>query len=142
MDKTLLLKAMADENRMKMITLLLQHNYCVRALAGKLEISEAAVSQHLKVLREAGLLAGERKGYFMHYAVKREVLHELAKEMEALAETPRESCSPEQGGCPGKEAAKHHHHNTGDCSDEMKEFCPGHRQEDETHTGPCRCRRS
>lgn len=84
MDKTLVLKAIADETRMKIITLLLQHNYCVRALARKLEISEAAVSQHLKILREAGLLVGEKKGYFMHYDVNRNVLHELQKRLRHL----------------------------------------------------------
>lgn len=59
MDRSLVLKAIADETRMKILTLLLEHNYCVRALARSLELSEAAISQHLKVLREAGLLIGE-----------------------------------------------------------------------------------
>ena len=52
MDRTLVLKAIADETRLKIITLLLRHNYCVRALARKLELSESGVSQHLKVLRK------------------------------------------------------------------------------------------
>ena len=66
MDRMLVLKAIADETRMKILLLLLRHNYCVRALARKLELSEGAVSQHLKILRDAGLLIGEKKGYFMH----------------------------------------------------------------------------
>ena len=48
-------KALADENRMLILRLLLRRNCCARALARQLDISEAAVSQHLKVLREAGL---------------------------------------------------------------------------------------
>ena len=59
MDNALVLKALADETRMKIITLLLSHSYCVRELASILELSEAAVSQHLKVLKGAGLLTGE-----------------------------------------------------------------------------------
>ena len=136
MDKTLLLKALADETRMKIVTLLLQHNYCVRALARKLEISEAAISQHLKVLREAGLLMGERKGYFMHYDVNRVVLHQLAREIDALAEIERATCSPEQGGCQGKEAANcHNHRNRGACSENGQEHCHGR----EHAGGPCQC---
>ena len=139
MEKSVVLKAIADETRMKIITLLLQHNYCVRALARKLEISEAAVSQHLKVLREAGLLAGEKKGYFMHYDVNRNVLHELAREIEALAKIEREVCSPEQGGCQNKEAEKSHNHDMASCSDEVKEFCHGILHEQGEN---CKCHRT
>ena len=75
---------------MNILKLLLRHNYCVRALAN--ELTEATVSQHLKVLREAGLLVGEKRGYFMHYSVKRKVLHELAKKIKALAVIEQEAC--------------------------------------------------
>ena len=86
----MILKALSDETRMKIVVLLLKNNCCVRALAGKLQISEAAVSQHLKVLREAGLLTGEKKGYFMHYKVNQNALHQLAAEIDALANMRRE----------------------------------------------------
>ena len=62
----MMFKALADENRLLLLRLLLRRNCCVRALARQLDISEAAVSQHLKVLREAGLIFGEKCGYFMH----------------------------------------------------------------------------
>ena len=108
MDKTLVLKAIADETRMKILSLLLRHNYCVRALARKLELSEGAISQHLKVLRDAGLLTGEKKGYFMHYDVNREVLHALAADIEELASVEREACTPEEGGCHSSEQERCH----------------------------------
>ena len=46
MNTHLTLKALSDETRMKLVILLLKNNYCVRALAKELKISEAAVSQH------------------------------------------------------------------------------------------------
>ncbi|MFA6807665.1 MAG: metalloregulator ArsR/SmtB family transcription factor [Eubacteriales bacterium] len=98
MDRLFVLKAIADDSRMNILTLLLLHNYCVRALARKLNLSEAAVSQHLKVLRKAGLLIGEKRGYFMHYDVNRSVLHELATNIEELASIKREFCVPENDG--------------------------------------------
>jgi ArsR family transcriptional regulator len=119
---TLILKAIADETRMKILSLLLKHGYCVRALAQNLELTEATISQHLKVLREAGLLAGEKRGYFMHYNVEREVLRELAVEITALANIEREVCTPEQGGCHSKQKSCH---TKGECSEETKEFCHG-----------------
>lgn len=124
MDKNKILKAIADETRMSILKLLLRHNYCVRALANELKLTEATISQHLKVLREAGLLAGEKRGYFMHYAVERPVLHELAKEIEALAAIEQETCSTEKhGNCPADE--KRDCPKKGKCSDEVKEFCHG-----------------
>ncbi len=124
MDKIKVLKAVSDNTRMNILTLLLKHNYCVRALANKLNLTEASISQHLKVLREAGLIVGEKRGYFMHYDVNRTVLHQLAKEIEALAEIEKIGCTPvkeencptlEQNDCPKK----------GQCSDEIKSFCHG-----------------
>ena len=130
--RTGLLKAIADETRLKIITLLLSHNYCVRALAKQLEISEAAVSQHLKILREAGLLIGEKKGYFMHYAVNRNVLRDLAHEIHSLADIERKACLPEQGVCQTSETAKCNHQQRA-CSGEVKEFCHGHSNKHSCH---------
>ncbi|NLL91393.1 MAG: winged helix-turn-helix transcriptional regulator [Ruminococcaceae bacterium] len=124
MDKNKVLKAIADETRMNILKLLLKHNYCVRALADELNLTEATISQHLKVLREAGLLVGEKRGYFMHYVVERSVLHELAKEITALAEIEYEACQPEKrGDCPAEE--KPECSKKGKCSDEVREFCHG-----------------
>ncbi|MGI6653494.1 MAG: ArsR/SmtB family transcription factor [Christensenellales bacterium] len=124
MDTKKVLKAIADETRMSILKLLLRHNYCVRALANELNLTEATISQHLKVLREAGLLVGEKRGYFMHYTVERPVLHELAKEIKALADLEQEACQPEQrDDCPAHE--KQECPKKGTCSDEVKEFCHG-----------------
>ena len=78
-------KALADENRMLILRLLLRRNCCVRALSRQLDISEAAVSQHLKVLREAGLILGEKSGYFTHYTVNRPALHALSDMLSEMA---------------------------------------------------------
>ncbi len=124
MDKNKVLKAIADETRMNILTLLLQHNYCVRALANELNLTEATISQHLRVLREAGLLVGKKRGYYMHYTVERSVLHELAKDIETLAATEHKACQPEKReDCPTKE--KRDCSKKGECSDEVKEFCHG-----------------
>lgn len=95
MDTVKVLKALADETRFKILVLLLRHNFCVRALSKKIELTESAVSQHLKVLKEAGLLVGEKKGYFMHYDVDRNALRMLASKIEELADIQRELCRPE-----------------------------------------------
>ena len=141
MEKSIVIKAISDETRMKILNLLLKHNCCVRALARKLGLTEATISQHLKVLREAGLLIGEKRGYFMHYDVERRVLHELAAELEALATIERETCTPKMGGCQPSEQANCHV--KGECGDETKDFCysKNHGKGGGRH-GNCKCRKS
>lgn len=95
------LKALADENRLKIVILLLRHDFCVGALARQLGISPAAVSQQLQVLRRAGLVRGEKRGYWRHYAVDREALLGLARGLEGLTQGPevsRYGCHGQPGG--------------------------------------------
>jgi len=75
------LKALADETRFRIIDVLLTHDLCVGALAGRLNISKAAVSQHLQILRKAGLVRGEKRGYWTHYSVNRNAIHDIAEEL-------------------------------------------------------------
>ncbi len=79
------LKALADQKRWDILQLLVNSNLCVGALAGRLGISKPAVSQHLKVLRKAGLVRGEKRGYWTHYTVDRAALERIAAELNALA---------------------------------------------------------
>ncbi len=86
MPELLLLKALADETRLKLVGLLLNHNLCVRGLANRLKISEAAVSQHLQILRQANMVKGKKRGYWTYYSVERDVLRELADQLNRFAD--------------------------------------------------------
>ncbi|MEW9122405.1 MAG: metalloregulator ArsR/SmtB family transcription factor [Thermotaleaceae bacterium] len=118
----LVLKAIADHTRLKIVKLLLKHNYCVGALARRLQLTEAAVSQHLKVLREAGLLIGQKRGYFMHYDVDRDRLRMLAAELEEMAAIQRQDCKPDEEACIQKKQKKCHVHKSGERYSEEKEI--------------------
>jgi DNA-binding transcriptional ArsR family regulator len=67
-------KVLSVEKRLKMIELLKQRSLCVNALAKILKISPAAVSQHLRVLRDAEIVIADKQGYFIHYRVNEETL--------------------------------------------------------------------
>jgi DNA-binding transcriptional ArsR family regulator len=82
-------KALSDPTRMRLIKLLSEGGgaLCVNALAHKLGVTQSAVSQHLRVLRQAGLVRGERRGYFVHYALDEDGLEQhKAKVLETLGE--------------------------------------------------------
>ena len=87
MNKIEILKIISDETRYAIINLLLSKNYCVMALAKRLKITEAAVSQHLSVLKKADIVFGEKKGYFMHYKVNINIivdtLNRVCKDIES-----------------------------------------------------------
>lgn len=84
-DLIIALKALSEETRINIIKLLLEKEYCVRALAKKLGTSEASVSQHLKILREAGILIGEKRGYFTHYQIKLNKILWISDELRKLS---------------------------------------------------------
>lgn len=86
-------KILGDANRFKIINLLLDHDFCVGALAQHLGISKPAISQHLQVLRKAGLVRGEKRGYWTHYMVERDMLKQMADTLVNMAQQPAHDCS-------------------------------------------------
>ena len=83
---TKILKALGDETRYQIIKLLAGGDLCVGALARILSTSKPAVSQHLKILRKAGLVKGEKRGYWTHYLVEKEALRGVAQNIRQLSE--------------------------------------------------------
>jgi ArsR family transcriptional regulator len=63
------LKALADENRLRILMLLRERDLCVFELMGVLGLSQSLVSSHLGVLRSAGLVDARREGKRMRYAL-------------------------------------------------------------------------
>ena len=82
-------KALGDTTRLQILAILvLQGNaVCVGLLAGKLNVSQPAVSQHLKVLKAAGLVEANRQGVYVHYTIKREMLDAYNIDIQALVQS-------------------------------------------------------
>ncbi len=97
------LKALGDPKRYRLMELMSQRSYCVRALARTSGLSESAVSQHLKILREAGLVYGVKHGYYTHYCVDKEALSRIISELQLLIEIRRQPCDGPFYGCPESE---------------------------------------
>ena len=88
MDISVMLKALGEPTRFLIFQQLLIRKHCVRSLSKKLGITESAISQHMKVLKEAGMVCGERFGYHIHYLPRQEALDELCA---AFSEMKRQS---------------------------------------------------
>ena len=77
-------KVLSVETRVRLIELLKWRSLCVNALAQALEITPAAVSQHLRILRDADLVMSDKRGYFVHYQLNKTTLakwHEAANSL-------------------------------------------------------------
>lgn len=100
MDTSAMLKALGEPTRLSIFQLLLERKHCVRSLSRTLGITESAVSQHMKVLREAELVYGERFGYHIHYLPRQEALDELCRAFEQMRTRSLSLCrSPESCQC-------------------------------------------
>lgn len=82
------LKALAAPSRLKIVELLQSHPYCVRALTVRLDISQPAVSQHLAVLKQAGLVDADREGTMVHYRVNRARFEQVVEALGAAGRVP------------------------------------------------------
>lgn len=63
-------QALADPSRRAIFVALTEGEAAVRDLTARFAISQPAVSQHLAVLREAGLVEGRKEGRSVHYRVR------------------------------------------------------------------------
>jgi DNA-binding transcriptional ArsR family regulator len=89
LELALLAKALGHPARVHILGLLLARDTCCCGeLVDQLPLAQATVSQHLKVLKEAGLVQGEIEGPRVSYCANRERLRRLGalvRELEAAA---------------------------------------------------------
>ncbi len=67
-------KVLSVDTRVRMIDLLKRRSLCVNALARALRITPAAVSQHLRILRDVEIVIADKRGYFVHYRIDKKRL--------------------------------------------------------------------
>ena len=73
-DTAELFKILAADKRIEIIEQLKSGEMTVNALAETLGITQSAVSQHLRILKSAGLVNNERKGYHTCYTLNQEAM--------------------------------------------------------------------
>ena len=79
-----MLKALGEPMRLKIYQALLERKHCVRSLSKKLGISESAISQHMKVMKEAELVYGEKFGYHTHYLPRQDAVDFLTLQFQQM----------------------------------------------------------
>ena len=86
------MKVLCEPSRCRIVTLLSERAYCVSALATLLGISAPAASQHLRILRDAGIVYCEKYGYHTHYKLDKEKLSQIAAGILELTREKTDNC--------------------------------------------------
>jgi ArsR family transcriptional regulator len=79
-------KVLSDPTRLKIVKLLAEAEgpLCVNAITHRLGVSQSAVSQHLRVLRQTGLASGDRYGSNVHYSLNAGVVRQYREMIEDI----------------------------------------------------------
>ncbi|MFF4275295.1 ArsR/SmtB family transcription factor [Streptomyces sp. NPDC001536] len=84
-----LMRVLADPLRLRIITLLARETLCTTHLIEETGAKQTNLSNHLRVLREAGVVQTEPCGRFTYYRLRPEGIASLAGGFAELAETAR-----------------------------------------------------
>lgn len=79
-----LFKILSVDKRIEIIELLKKEPMSVHALADALGITQSAVSQHLRVLKGAGLVKDQRQGYWIYYSLNKDVLEKCRQRLNRI----------------------------------------------------------
>ncbi|MGW0816491.1 ArsR/SmtB family transcription factor [Streptomyces viridiviolaceus] len=94
-----LIRVLADPLRLRIVTLLARETLCTTHLVEETGAKQTNLSNHLKVLREAGFVDTEPCGRFTYYRLRPEVIETLAGQFADLAETARANADAKRA-CP------------------------------------------
>ena len=70
-------KALNDETRREILELLKKQDLTAGEIADNFSISKPSISHHLDILQRADLIAGEKRGQFIHYSINTTILDEV-----------------------------------------------------------------
>ncbi|MFJ6079878.1 ArsR/SmtB family transcription factor [Streptomyces sp. NPDC092369] len=94
-----LIRVLADPLRLRIVTLLAEETLCTTHLVEETGARQTNLSNHMKVLREAGVVETEPCGRYTYYRLKPDVLASLAGKFAELAESAR-SAAGNKRSCP------------------------------------------
>ena len=86
-------KAFCDENRVKILKLLLTGEKCACVLLDDMHITQPTLSHHMKILCDSGIVIGRKEGKWMHYSISPQGAARAAEFLSMLTKGAGESSS-------------------------------------------------
>lgn len=90
-ENALILKAFADETRLKIVDMLSCGELCACKILKSFNITQPTLSYHMKILTDCGIINGRRDGAWMHYSLNTDNIHKLTDFLKTLTE-PKDDC--------------------------------------------------
>ena len=87
MEAITLFKALSDETRFKILTILLEEDHCVCEIVPMLNKSQPTVSIHLKALEEKGIVSSQRDGRKIVYSIAEPRIRNLIEAAQTVEST-------------------------------------------------------
>lgn len=101
MDK--LFKALGDPTRLKIFEMILRDGeVCVCKIVDEMDVGQSAISHHIAILKNAGLISSRRDGQWIHYSVVPDVLADLEDYIKKLLNNINFSLSSDVGKACGR----------------------------------------
>ncbi|MFD5160437.1 ArsR/SmtB family transcription factor [Streptomyces hawaiiensis] len=94
-----LIRVLADPLRLHIVTLLAEETLCTTHLVEETGARQTNLSNHLRVLREAGVVETEPCGRYTYYRLRPDVIARLADRFADLAESARDAAANKRA-CP------------------------------------------
>ncbi len=92
------MKVLSVETRIRILEFLRGQALCVNALAARLNLTPGAVSQHLRIMRDAHLVVDEKRGYYVHYRLNEATLAAWRGQLKTLLGPGGGAGGPKKGG--------------------------------------------
>ena len=83
-------KALADDTRQRILTILLQEEKCVGDIVAEFEMSQPTISHHLSILKQFNLVTSRKEGKQVFYAINQENVVECCGQL--IAKFEAEEC--------------------------------------------------
>ena len=77
-------KAFCDENRIRILQLLLDGEKCACKLLEEMNITQPTLSHHMKILCDSGIVEGRKEGKWIHYSISQKGVEEAQKYLDYL----------------------------------------------------------
>ena len=106
-DLLTMLKALGDARRLEILDMLMEGVHCSCEISARLDMSGSLLSHHVRTLRVAGLVRGERDaqdGRWIYYSIDEGALERLNERLGRLLDIGRikprvPNCGPQGRGC-------------------------------------------
>ena len=72
-------KVLSVEARIRIVRVLKRRTLCVTELTSQLGITQAATSQHLRVLKDAGIVKFQKRGFHVYYHLNKQIMSRLQR---------------------------------------------------------------